>query len=44
MTAAILVVEDNPDSRKLVSLVLEDEGYKFTAVESAEEALDLLEE
>lgn len=43
MSSTILVVEDNPDNRKLVAWLLEDEGYEFECVETAEEALELLE-
>jgi CheY-like chemotaxis protein len=39
MPADILVVEDNPDNRKLVVRMLSDEGFHGEAVESAEEAL-----
>lgn len=42
MTARILVVEDNPDNMKLVSWILEDEGYAFKSATSAEEGLALL--
>ena len=44
MIARILVVEDNPDNKKLVTWALEDAGYDFAAVDSAERALALLEE
>jgi two-component system cell cycle response regulator DivK len=43
MNAHILVVEDNPDNSKLVSWILEDEGYDVTCVESGERCLMLLE-
>lgn len=43
MNAHILVVEDNPDNSKLVSWILEDEGYDVTCVESGERCLTLLE-
>lgn len=43
MNASILVVEDNADNMKLITWLLEDEGYSFRAVGSAEEALDLVE-
>ncbi len=42
MTATILVVEDNPDNMKLFRWTLEDVGYDFTGVGSAEEGLELL--
>jgi CheY-like chemotaxis protein len=44
MPANILVVEDNPDNRKLVVRLLSQEGFHGEAVESAEEALARLEE
>lgn len=37
----ILVVEDNPDNLKLVTWILEDEGYTVTAAGSGEECLNL---
>jgi len=43
MTPQILVVEDNPDNRKLVSWALEDAGYAFECVATAEEGLEALE-
>jgi Response regulators consisting of a CheY-like receiver domain and a winged-helix DNA-binding domain len=43
MNAHILVVEDNPDNSKLVSWILEDEGYEVTCVESGERCLALLD-
>lgn len=43
MSAHILVVEDNADNSKLVSWILEDEGYDVTCVESGERCLSLLE-
>lgn len=43
MSAHILVIEDNPDNGKLVSWILEDEGYDVTCVESGERCLDVLE-
>jgi CheY-like chemotaxis protein len=39
MSAKILVVEDNPDNMKLFAWTLEDEGYAFEGVGTAEEAL-----
>lgn len=44
MNAHILVVEDNPDNSKLVSWILEDEGYEVTCVATGEECLSILEE
>ena len=40
----ILVVEDNPDNLKLVTWILEDEGYTVTAVDSGEACLSLTQE
>lgn len=37
----ILVVDDEPDIRQLVSEILEDEGYKVETAESAEQAQEL---
>jgi two-component system, cell cycle response regulator DivK len=42
MSATILVVEDNADNRKLFEWLLEDEGYAFECVGSAEEGLEAL--
>ena len=39
MAKHILVVEDNPDNMKLVTWILEDEGYEITPAFSAEECL-----
>jgi len=39
----VLVVEDEPDARELLSLTLEVSGAKVVAVESAQEALDTLQ-
>jgi two-component system cell cycle response regulator DivK len=44
MRATILVVEDNPDNMKLFAWTLEDEGYAFEGVGSAEEAFRALEQ
>jgi CheY-like chemotaxis protein len=44
MPAHVLVVEDNPDNRKLVVRILAQEGFHGEAVESAEEALLRLDE
>ena len=43
MSASILVVEGNAENRKLVTWALSDAGYDFSAVDSAEKALALLE-
>jgi two-component system, cell cycle response regulator DivK len=42
MMASILVVEDNADSLKLITWALEDQGYPFQSVGSAEDAFELL--
>lgn len=44
MAAHILVVEDNPDNCKLVSWILEDAGFDYTCVSSAERCLSYLEQ
>ncbi len=44
MSASILVIEDNPDNRKLVTWILEDEDYQVTCAETAEEGLTLVEQ
>ena len=42
MTAKyILIVDDEPDIRQLVSEILEDEGYEVSTAENAEEAKEL---
>jgi CheY-like chemotaxis protein len=41
-SAAILVVDDNPDAREVLCTVLELEGYRAIAVEGGVEALELL--
>jgi CheY-like chemotaxis protein len=43
MKPRVLVVEDNPDNRKLVAWILEDAGYPFLNVHSAEEGFQALE-
>jgi CheY-like chemotaxis protein len=43
MNNTILVVEDNSDNMKLFAWTLEDEGYEFEGVGSAEEGLAALE-
>jgi len=42
MRHSILIVEDNTDNLKLVTWILEDEGYGFTCVETAEAALEIM--
>ena len=39
----LLIVEDNADNLKLVSWILEDEGFDFDAAMSGEECLQALE-
>lgn len=43
MNDNILVIEDNPDNRKLVTWILEDEGYHVTCSETAELGLEALQ-
>lgn len=43
MPPCILIVEDNPDNLKLITWVLEDEGYCVKSALSAEEALEFIE-
>ncbi len=38
----ILVVEDNPDNMKLVTWILEDEGFNVVGAETAEDGLEIL--
>ncbi len=40
----VLVVDDDPDSRDLIVFVLEEDGAKVTAVSSALEALQALQQ
>lgn len=42
MPTQILVIEDNPDNRKLITWILEDEGYAVTCAETAELGLEIL--
>jgi DNA-binding response OmpR family regulator len=42
MTARILVVEDEPDSREALVTLLSREGYAVEAASTAEEASELL--
>ena len=44
MTERILVVEDNNDNMTLISWILEDGGYDFLGVRTAEEAMLRLDE
>ena len=43
MNGNILVVEDNADNRKLLEWLLEDDGYSFECVGTAEEGLAALD-
>jgi len=43
MSPSILVIEDNPDNRKLVTWILEDEGYQVTCSETAESGIEALQ-
>ena len=38
--AHILVVEDNPDSQKLLEILLSNQGYNVTIVDNGEKALE----
>ena len=40
----ILIVEDNADNLKLISWLLEDEGYAWVSAMTAEEGLQLLDQ
>lgn len=40
-TARILVVDDEPDIRRLVCEILQDEGYQVAMAENASEAREL---
>lgn len=42
--AAVLVIEDDPDVRSLLELILTDEGHRVTAAANGGSALDLVEE
>ncbi len=44
MPAHILVVDDNPINSKLVSAILEGEGYTISTANNAESALTLIKE
>lgn len=43
MADSILVIEDNPDNRNLVTWILEDEGYSVTCSETAELGIEELQ-
>ncbi|MDZ7618374.1 MAG: response regulator [Patescibacteria group bacterium] len=44
MKPAILIIEDNRDNTTLLAWALEDAGYQYFAVDTAEAGLTLLEE
>jgi len=44
LRARILIVEDNADLRRVLSEILQYEGYEVLSASSAEEALTMLEE
>lgn len=43
MAKRILIVEDNPQNRYLVSFLLEQQGYELITAEDGAEALEMLE-
>ncbi len=43
MPKKVLVVDDEPQSREVIKIALEREGYSICGVASAEEALEVLE-
>lgn len=43
MTPRVLVVDDNPDNRKLITWLLEELEYEWLETETAEDALQALE-
>lgn len=44
MSKSILVVEDNPDAREMVSLVLTSAGFFVRTAEDGKEALDVVQD
>jgi len=45
MNPRILIVDDNPDNRKLIAWLLEDEGFEnLVEVDTAEACLEILEQ
>jgi len=42
MANSILVIEDNPDNRTLVTWILEDDGYEVTCAATAEAGIEEL--
>lgn len=43
MPASLLVVEDDADSREMLLMVLEEQGFKVTGAEDGRAALELIE-
>ncbi|MGB4441152.1 MAG: response regulator [Coriobacteriia bacterium] len=43
MSKRILIVEDNPQNRYLVSFLLEQQGYELSIAEDGAQALEMLE-
>ena len=41
MSTRILVVDDSPTIRKVVSSILDDQGYETITAENGEDALDM---
>ncbi len=44
MSDSILVIEDNSDNQKLVTWILEDEGYLVTCSDTAEDGIEALQQ
>ena len=44
MAKTILIVEDNPDAREMVSILLAAEGYSVSTAEDGQQALDLVKD
>jgi CheY-like chemotaxis protein len=42
MSTKVLLVEDNPDNRKLITWILEDGDYEIVVAESGERALEVI--
>ncbi len=40
--ARILVIDDNPEARELLKVVLEEKGYSIMEAENGEQALDVM--
>jgi len=43
LNSKVLVIDDEPDTRELIQLILEDGGFKVISASSGFEALDILE-